>query len=73
MDIEKVRAQAKQIMDDFMAALGKVGDTHEEELPQQGETRQADKCELGAGFPERMLKNAPKTTDNFVVAERKKW
>ncbi len=74
MDKDKVRAAAKALMDEFMAALegaedagGKVGIEREESV------REAGKCELAEGFPERMLKNAPARKDNYVVAEKKKW
>lgn len=74
MDKEKVRKQAKAIMDDFMAALEKAEEVVEDVGVERKEgTRNAEECELTEGFPERMLKNAPKRKERFVVAEKKKW
>jgi len=74
MDEEKIRKEAKALMDKFMAALDAAEDVKEEVgIERSDSTRDAEKCELTEGFPERMLKNAPARKDRYVVAEKKKW
>ena len=76
MTIDKsgIEKQAKKIMDDFLDSLHVVDQLHYEVgterdiyLRQQGETIEE------TGFNERMLKNAPKTKDGYIQAEKKKW
>ncbi len=74
MDAEKVRKQAKAIMDDFISALDKAEKAKEDVgIERKQDTRTPEKCELTEGFPERMLKNAPKRKGSYLVAEKKKW
>ena len=74
MDEEKIRKEAKALMDEFVAALEIADEAKEEVGTERGSfTREAGKCELAEGFPERMLKNAPASKDRYVVAEKKKW
>ncbi len=74
MDQERIKKQAKMLMDEFMAALESAGDVKEEAgIEREESTRKAAKCELTEGFPERMLQNAPSKKDRFIVAEKKKW
>lgn len=74
MDEEKIRREAKALMDEFMAALEAAEDVKEEVGIERAESvRNAGKCELTEGFPERMLKNAPSKKNRYVVAEKKKW
>ena len=74
MDEEKIRKEAKQIMDDFMSALDKVEDVKGEFGTRRAVSkRKPSKSKYGNDFRERLLNNAPKTEDNCIVAEKKKW
>lgn len=74
LDKKKIEEQAKKIMDEFSKALDKletidtpVGFEREENI-RESKAATADKA-----FKERMLKNAPKTKGDYVVAEKKHW
>ena len=74
MDPEKIRREAKALMDRFMAALDTAEEIKEEvSIERSSVVRKAEKCELTEGFPSRLLKNAPQKKDSYVVAEKKKW
>ncbi|MBI2664801.1 hypothetical protein HYX10_05685 [Candidatus Woesearchaeota archaeon] len=74
MNQEKIRKEAKALMDEFMAALETVDEKAEETgVERKHSTRAAQECELTEGFPERMLKNAPSKKGKYIVAEKKKW
>jgi len=74
MEEEKIRKEAKALMDDFMAALDTAEDVKEKVgVERDASVRKAEKCELTEGFPERMLSNAPSKKGRYVVAEKKKW
>jgi len=75
VDREKVKEQAKKLMDEFVSALEKAEEVKEEfgvkrkdvmRVPGKDKYKNSD-------FKERMLKNAPKVEDGQIVAERKKW
>ena len=71
---DKIRKEAKALMDEFMAALDTAEKKSEEiGVEREESVREAEKCELTEGFPERMLKNAPSKKGKFLVAEKKKW
>lgn len=74
MDEEKIKWQAKLIMDEFVNALGKVGEiSGEAGIEREQATRTAKKGKPDNDFKERMLKNAPRKEGNHLVAERKSW
>lgn len=74
MDQERIRKQAKALMDEFMAALESAEEVKEEVgIEREESTRKAGKSELTEGFPEKMLGNAPSKKDAYIVAEKKKW
>ncbi len=70
---EKIKKEAKQIMDDFIKALDKI-----KEIPgefgaeREQSTRKPEKKEE-TDFRKRMLKNAPRKDDDFVLMEKKSW
>ncbi|MBN2454807.1 Asp-tRNA(Asn) amidotransferase GatCAB subunit C [Candidatus Woesearchaeota archaeon] len=71
---EEIRKEAKKIMDEFVKALEKVKEGEEDvgfELEE--DMRSPEAKEKESGFKERMLENAPKKKDGFVVAEKKQW
>jgi len=74
MDEEKIKKQAKKIMDEFISALNKVPKIKEEfGVERKDFTRKAEKSEYGKDFKKRMLKNAPKVKDDQLVMEKKSW
>jgi hypothetical protein len=74
MDEEKMRKEAKALMDDFMAALDTADGVKEQVgVERENTVRKAEKCELAEGFPEKMLSNVPLKKGRYVVAEKKKW
>ncbi|MBI2143525.1 hypothetical protein HYU17_00045 [Candidatus Woesearchaeota archaeon] len=74
VDSEKIKAQAKAIMDEFIKALDKAGEISGEAGLEREETTRAAKAKKGNGdFKERMLKNAPRSSEGQIQAERKSW
>ncbi|MAG16074.1 hypothetical protein CMO88_03365 [Candidatus Woesearchaeota archaeon] len=74
MNQEKIKKEAKALMDEFMTAMNTVKEKDEEVgIEREDSTREAEKCELTEGFPERMIKNAPAKKGRQIVAEKKKW
>ena len=74
LDEEKIRRQAKAVMDDFIKALDKVGEISGEVGIERDETtRAATPNKPDGGFRGRMLKNAPKKDEGHIIAEKKGW
>lgn len=74
LDEEKIKRQAKAIMDEFVKALDKVGDLSGEiGLEREETTRQGSAEKRDGSFKERMLKNAPRKEDGQILAEKKSW
>ncbi len=74
IDQEKIREQAKKIMDEFIASLDKAdgsGNLFGEEREQAMREKLVKKD--GADFRKKMFENAPKKNDEFIIAEKKKW
>lgn len=77
-NFEKIREEAKSILDDFS---GKLSQVSEDELEEPGIERQLNEREEGcdvacgdASFDkEQMFDNAPRTEEDFVVSEKKLW
>ncbi len=75
MDKDKIKKQAKQILDKFASALAKVdsekikiGVDRKRFERQEGE---GEKCD--SGFKKKFLQNAPEHDDDFILAERGGW
>ncbi|MBW2995070.1 Asp-tRNA(Asn) amidotransferase GatCAB subunit C [Candidatus Woesearchaeota archaeon] len=75
IDREQIKKQAKKIMDEFVSALEKAEQVKEEfGVRRKDVTRVPGKDKYkGSDFKEKVLKNAPKTEDDFIIAEKKKW
>lgn len=74
LDEERIKGQAKAIMDEFVKALDKVGELSGEVGIERTETARAAKAaKADKGFKERMLKNAPRKEDGQILAEKKSW
>ena len=71
---EKIKKQAKAIMDEFIKALDKAGQVYGGYMPEPEQaTRTAVAKKNEARFRERMLKNAPRKEDDQILAEKKSW
>ncbi len=74
MEQAKIQEQAKRIMDSFVSALSKVGELKEDlGVKRKKNLREKVNIEVDKDFSERILKNAPKTKDRFILAEKKTW
>jgi len=65
--------QAKNIMDEFAKALNAVELDEEVGIEREEQTRKAVVADSNSEFIKRFLKNAPKTKEGYILAERKKW
>jgi len=74
IDKEKIRKEAKHIMDNFIKALDKAKGIKESfGSERKDSTRAKIKKDKDHNFRERMFKNAPKKRDDFLVMEKKNW
>ena len=77
MDEEReqgIEADAKRIMDNFLAALEKA-DLPEAPLgiEREASVREPEAADEDALFPKKMFGNAPKAKDGYIMAEKKSW
>ena len=73
MDQNKVKIEAKKILDRFAKALEKVKTKETEFYVDREEFERAEikgKCE---DFKLELLKNAPQKDGDFIIAEKGKW
>jgi Asp-tRNA(Asn)/Glu-tRNA(Gln) amidotransferase C subunit len=75
IDAEKIKEQAKKIMDEFVSALDKAEKIKDEFGVQRKDVmRVAGKDKYkNSDFKERMLNNAPKVEEAQIICEKKKW
>jgi len=74
VDEEKIKAQAKKIMDVFMQTMQSVSGIESTfGVEREEQTRKAKSEGCDPGFRQRMLDNAPRTKDGCVLAEKKHW
>ncbi len=73
MDKTTIEKEAKKIMDTFLKALGKETFPYDVGSERKQQVRQDGKKEEDPHFREQMLKNAPKTNEGYIQAEKKKW
>lgn len=72
---EKIKQEAKSIIDDFSDKLGKIKDKTKDNFIER------DKCfreeenlqECDEDFRKRMFDNAPNKNKDFILAEKKIW
>ena len=70
----KIKKEAKEILDKFSKALGKVKIKEKKEKEEFGGMREeGNGLEPDPDFRARMFKNAPHTEGDFIIAEKKKW
>ena len=73
LDREKIKEQAKKLLDNFASALG---DIKTEEVYVERDEDRRDETQASApneDFKKRILKNAPKKDDDCIVAEKGSW
>jgi len=74
IDREKIRKQAKYIMDNFIKALDKAEGIKQEFGSERKCSMRAEiKKDKDPEFRKRMFNNAPKKRDDFLVMEKKTW
>ncbi|MBI3033620.1 hypothetical protein HYY72_00475 [Candidatus Woesearchaeota archaeon] len=72
-DLEKIRRNAKQIMDEFVSALDKADEIKPEYgTDRKGEVRKPEKHDF-PGFKEKILRNAPRKNQDYVIMNKKSW
>lgn len=75
MEKNKIKIQAKQIMDNFMESLNEIEIDKDFNLKREKYLRAERKIlkEKDEEFIQRFLKNAPKTTANSILANKGEW
>ncbi|HII29806.1 hypothetical protein COT48_01560 [Candidatus Woesearchaeota archaeon CG08_land_8_20_14_0_20_47_9] len=69
----RVAREAKQIMDNFIKALGRVDQEIKVGFEREEATRKPVKEKPDSEFIEAMFKNAPKSDGEHIIAEKAKW
>jgi hypothetical protein len=73
MDEEKIKQQAKQIIDNFVSALEKI-ETKEESVERDNDRRmERVSLETDKDFRKIMFENAPNKKGDCITAEKGKW
>lgn len=71
---EEIKKEAKQIMDNFMEALGDIKVEEDFNLQRSDSLREETKADaLDEDFQQRFLSNAPKTSGNAILANKGEW
>ena len=88
MDKNKIRKEAKQLLNKFSKALEKVDNVKVEEHYDREEFERAetissesddseksinDESMKNSSFKSKLLGNAPRKDDNFIIAEKGSW
>ena len=74
IDREKIRKEAKHIMNNFIRALDKAKGVKEEFGSERKDSMRVKvKKHKDPDFRKRMFMNAPKKRDDFLVMEKKNW
>jgi len=75
MDSEKIKNQAKRILDNFADALASVEkETKEEGVEREEfERKEENGKESSPEFRQAFLKNSPNHDADFIIAERGDW
>ncbi|MEK6872642.1 MAG: Asp-tRNA(Asn) amidotransferase GatCAB subunit C [Nanoarchaeota archaeon] len=73
MDQNKVKIEAKKILDRFAKALEKVKTKETEFYVDREEFERAEIKGKSEDFKSELLKNAPQKDSYFVIAEKGKW
>ncbi len=74
LDEDKIKRQAKAIMDEFVKALGRAGEIGGEVgIEREESTRKAKTAKPSEEFRKRVLANAPRKDEEHIIAEKKSW
>ncbi len=75
MDIEKIKSDAKRIIDSFSEKLSRVKVSEEEPAIERKEyeRKEGDGEECDREFRKIMFENAPNKHGDFILGEKKKW
>lgn len=74
MDENKIKKEAKEIMDNFMTALSDIDVEEEFILNRKTSTRNEKKGKIAnEDFKQRFLSNAPKVKGDAIVANKGSW
>ncbi|GAI12173.1 unnamed protein product [marine sediment metagenome] len=74
---EKIKKEAKQILDKFASALKKVEKEHDIEIGverDEFERKESDEKKYkDKDFKKKFLENAPEHDDDFIITEKGNW
>jgi Asp-tRNA(Asn)/Glu-tRNA(Gln) amidotransferase C subunit len=75
LDKEKIREEAKRILDSFVGALDKADlpEGKKDLISDKGMRSEGSGEETSKEFRKSMFDNAPKKDGDFIIAEKKKW
>ena len=75
MDLDKVKADAKQIIDVFSEKLSPIQVSDKEPLIEREkyEREEGEGIESDKNFKKIMLENAPNKQNDSIFAEKKRW
>jgi predicted Asp-tRNA(Asn)/Glu-tRNA(Gln) amidotransferase subunit C len=73
---EKVQREAKQILDKFAVAIEKAEKEHDLDFyveRENFERKEKTSSSSDNGFKERILENAPRHDEDFIIGEKGSW
>lgn len=74
IDKEKIKTEAKEIMDNFMNALADIEVEEEFNLTRKNSFREENNGNKpNEQFKQKFLENAPKISGNSIVANKGEW
>ena len=73
LDADKIRRDAKKILDKFGETLERVPETVKKQELSDSFRVEGGGSESDPGFRERFFANAPKTDEDCIIAEKAKW
>jgi len=74
-DLEKIKEDAKKIIDSFSEKLSMVSDSVKEPVieKKEFERKEGNGQECDSDFRKIMFENAPEKNDDFIIGEKKRW
>lgn len=73
MNRDKIREEAKALMDEFSQALDSISLQEDIGIERDEQVREPELEKLDKDFRKRMFENAPRKNDEYIIAEKKKW
>lgn len=75
VDLEKIKSDAKKIIDSFSEKLSKVHVLDKEPIIERKdfERKEGDGENCDNDFKKIMFENAPNKHEDFILAEKKRW